>query len=88
MTAGATPPTPASFPSRTATCYQVHGAGFRAVYDLADLDRSRFIQAVGQSGNIFSPHYGDLAPLWAKGGTFTLGPLQDQPVSVLTLLPE
>ena len=67
---------------------QVHGAGFRAVYDLADLDRSRFIQAVGQSGNIFSPHYGDLAPLWAKGGTFTLGPLNGEPARVLTLVPE
>lgn len=67
---------------------QVHGAGFRAVYDLADLDRSRFIQSVGQSGNVFSPHYGDLAPVWAEGGTIPLGPLEGKPESVLTLVPE
>lgn len=45
----------------------VHGAGFRAIYDLADLDRSRFMIATGQSGNPYSPHWSDLAPLWAEG---------------------
>ena len=67
---------------------QVHGASFRAVYDLADLNRSRFIQSVGQSGNIFSDHYGDLAPLWAKGEMLSLGPLEGEPARVLTLVPE
>jgi penicillin amidase len=43
------------------------GPGFRAVYDLADLNRSRFMLAPGQSGHILSPHYRDLAPLWARG---------------------
>lgn len=67
---------------------QVHGAGYRAVYDLADLDRSRFIQAVGQSGNIFSRHYADLLPLWAKGETVTLEPLSTERAKhVLRLLP-
>src|SRR5690606_10769091 len=28
-----------------------HAASFRAIYDLADLDRSLFIQSTGQSGN-------------------------------------
>jgi penicillin amidase len=50
----------------------VHGAGYRAVYDLADLDRSRFIVAPGQSGNRFSPHYDDLAALWRDGGSLTI----------------
>jgi len=45
----------------------VHGPGYRAVYDLADLDRSRFIIATGQSGNPFSPHYGNLAERWRDG---------------------
>ena len=44
-----------------------HGAGFRAIYDLAGLDRSGFIAAVGQSGNPFSPHYDDLLELWRDG---------------------
>jgi penicillin amidase len=43
------------------------GPGFRGVYDLADLNRSRFMIAPGQSENIRSPHYRDLAALWAKG---------------------
>ena len=67
---------------------QVHGVGFRAVYDLADLDGSRFIQAVGQSGNVFSPHYDDLAARWATGVTVSLGPMQDATARVLKLLPE
>lgn len=41
-----------------------HGPGFRAIYDLADLDNSRFGIAPGQSGNPFSPHYGDLTEMW------------------------
>ena len=45
----------------------VHGAGYRAVYDFADLDKSIFIQTTGQSGNPFSKHYDDLADLWVKG---------------------
>lgn len=42
------------------------GSGFRAIYDLADLNRSHFVIAPGQSGHPLSPHFGDLAPLWAK----------------------
>jgi penicillin amidase len=45
----------------------VHGPGYRAVYDLADLERSRFMIATGQSGNPFSPHYGSLARRWRDG---------------------
>ncbi|MFY8105580.1 MAG: penicillin acylase family protein [Elstera sp.] len=43
--------------SRDTNFTAVHGAGFRAVYDLADLDRSGFIISTGQSGHIFSPYY-------------------------------
>ncbi|WP_246337743.1 penicillin acylase family protein [Azospirillum oleiclasticum] len=50
----------------------VHGPGFRAVYDLADLDNSRFVIATGQSGNPLSPHWGDFVTLWANGGAVTL----------------
>jgi penicillin G amidase len=44
-----------------------HAAGYRAIYDLADLDRSTFIAATGQSGNPLSRHYRDLTELWARG---------------------
>jgi penicillin amidase len=43
---------------------RTQGGGFRAIYDLADPDRSRFAIATGESGYIFSAHYRDLAQLW------------------------
>jgi penicillin amidase len=42
-----------------------HAASFRALYDLADLERSRFMQSTGQSGNILSPWYSNMAERWA-----------------------
>ena len=45
----------------------VHGAGLRAIFDLADLDRSRFIIAGGQSGNPLSAHYRDQVERWRDG---------------------
>lgn len=50
----------------------VHAAGLRAVFDLADLDASRFIIAGGQSGNPLSPHYGDLVERWRDGQYLTI----------------
>ena len=47
----------------------IQGASYRGLYDLADLDSSRFITATGQSGNPLSPHYRDLTDLWAAGKT-------------------
>ena len=46
-----------------------HAASYRGLYDLADLDRSRFVATTGQSGNPLSPHYRDLTALWAAGAT-------------------
>ncbi len=46
-----------------------HGASFRMVVDVGNWDASRFINAPGQSGDPASPHYQDLAPLWAAGET-------------------
>jgi penicillin G amidase len=50
----------------------VHGASLRAIFDLADLDRSRFVIAGGQSGNPFSAHYADFAALWRDGQYVTM----------------
>ncbi len=52
----------------------VHGASFRAVYDLSSLDRSRFMMAPGQSGNLLSPHADDFLVRWRDGDTILLGP--------------
>lgn len=49
-----------------------HGPTLRVVYDLADLDRSTFTIATGQSGNLLSEHYGDFAQRWADGDAVVL----------------
>ncbi|HEX6014096.1 MAG TPA: penicillin acylase family protein, partial [Geminicoccaceae bacterium] len=46
----------------------VHAAGYRAIYDLAAPDRSRWITAVGQSGHPLSRHRRDMAGAWREGG--------------------
>ena len=51
----------------------VHGPGFRGVYDLADLDRSRFIAPPGQSGHPISPHARDLLVRWRDGDGVLIG---------------
>jgi penicillin G amidase len=45
----------------------VHGAGYRGVYDFADPDSSVFISSTGQSGHPLSRHYDDLGVLWRRG---------------------
>ena len=70
----------------------VLGAGLRVLFDLDDLNRSRFIIATGQSGNPFSPHYDNMVQRWRDGLYVTLqphrGPAADKtPLPVLTLQP-
>lgn len=43
-----------------------HAASLRAIYDLADPDRSLFMHSTGQSGNRLSPLYANFVDLWAK----------------------
>jgi penicillin amidase len=45
----------------------VHGGGYRGVYDFADPDSSVFILSTGQSGHPLSRHYDDLGELWRRG---------------------
>ncbi|MBE1284668.1 MAG: penicillin acylase family protein [Rhodobacteraceae bacterium] len=47
--------------------HNVHGAGYRGVYDFADPDSSVFVISTGQSGHFLSRHYDDLAQLWRRG---------------------
>ena len=42
------------------------------VLDVGNWDASRAINTPGQSGDPGSPHYRDLAPLWARGDYFPL----------------
>lgn len=68
-----------------------HGAGYRAVYDLANPAQSRFIIAGGEGGHPFSSHRGDLKNLWAKGDFITLSgdekTLKDNGAAVMVLTP-
>jgi penicillin amidase len=71
---------------------QNSGASYRHILDLADWDRSLFINAPGQSGQPLSPHYGDLLPLWAAGRyaplLFTREAIRKQTLHRLVLAPE
>ena len=55
-----------------------HAGGFRGDYDLGDANQSRFMIATGQSGNILSPHYGDLVKPWNEGKYITLKGTHDE----------
>lgn len=64
-----------------------HAASLRAVYDLADLEKSRFIYQTGQSGLVFSSRYRDMRDSWAQ---LAYRPLQMSPAGFahqLTLKP-
>jgi penicillin amidase len=66
-------------------------ANLRAVFDLADLSRSAFVLAGGQSGNPCSPHHADQLPLWQAGESVPIPWTQDEVIrataGTLRLLP-
>jgi penicillin amidase len=70
---------------------QSSGASFSAIFDVADWDRSRATNAPGQSGSPASPHFADLAKLWAAGEYFPLafsdGAVQAAAETTLMLVP-
>ncbi|RAY10632.1 penicillin acylase family protein [Actinomadura craniellae] len=51
----------------------------RMVVDLADFDRSRWINLTGASGHAFHANYWDQAVLWARGETI---PMRSRPAAV------
>jgi penicillin G amidase len=69
------------------TLEAVHGPEFRGVYDLADLEASRFVVAPGQSGNPFSRLARNFLPRWRDGETVTLAAEAGPVAARLTLLP-
>ncbi|MDP5216285.1 penicillin acylase family protein [Ruegeria sp. 2205SS24-7] len=70
----------------------VHGAGFRGVYDFADPDSSVFVISTGQSGHFLSRHYDDQAQLWRRGEYIPMSLDADlaraASVGVTTLIPQ
>ncbi|MBB2970946.1 penicillin acylase family protein [Mesorhizobium sp. RMAD-H1] len=49
-----------------------HGTSYRGIFDLSNPDRSTYIQTTGQSGNVLSPHYRDMAERWGNIQAFTI----------------
>ena len=43
-----------------------HAPSMRELYDLSNLENSRFIHSTGQSGNVLSSHYADFSRRWVK----------------------
>ncbi|AXI46782.1 penicillin acylase family protein [Sulfitobacter sp. SK012] len=70
----------------------VHGAGYRGVYDFADPDSSVFVTSTGQSGHFLSRHYDDMAQLWRRGEYIPMSLDADlaraASVGVTTLVPQ
>jgi penicillin amidase len=46
---------------------QHEGPSYRQIIDLADFNKSLFIQTLGQSDNPFDKHHGDLMQRWRDG---------------------
>ena len=67
------------------------GASFRMVLDVGNWDQSVTINTPGQSGNPYSPHYRDLAPLWASGAyvplLYSRGAVEGAASEVIALKP-
>ena len=67
-----------------------HGAGYRAVYDLDDLNESLFMVAPGSAGNPYSRFFAENTEAWRAGATFRLPAIEDartQARGILTLAP-
>ena len=67
------------------------GASLRVIVDVGDWDRSVATNAPGQSGAPASPHFADLARLWAAGEyvplSFSERAVQEHAEATLTLTP-
>jgi len=64
---GGSDSTPMNASYRTTDFRVTLGASVRVVVDVGGWDDSLCINAPGQSGDPASPHYGDLAEIWARG---------------------
>jgi penicillin amidase len=65
----------------------VHGASYRGVYDLGDLDRSLFVVTPGQSGNPLSRFGRNFMTRWRNGATITIGPQPQAVTATVHLAP-
>lgn len=73
--------------TRFGSMESILGAGYRGVYDLADLDRSRFMITPGQSGDVASPLARNFVRSWRDGGTLSLTRQPDHVAAHIRLTP-
>ncbi len=59
----------------------IHGPGYRAIYDLGNLSKSKYQIATGQSGNFLSKHYRDQLQNWRDGRYVTIDGTKDSVIS-------
>lgn len=68
------------------------GASYRMILDVGNWDASQVTNTPGQSGNVNSKHYRDLAPIWAAGQYFPLvyskEAVQANTETTITLVPD
>ncbi len=69
-----------------------HAASLRAIYDLSDLENSRFMHSTGQSGHVLSARYRNFSQRWAAVEYFTI-PVdrvraEENSLGTLTLSPQ
>jgi len=68
------------------------GASVRMVIDVGGWDTSLWINAPGQSGDPRSPHFSNLAPIWAKGDyvpmLYSLKSIKEHVIKHISLVPE
>lgn len=68
-----------------------HAASLRALYDLSNLENSRFIHSTGQSGNVLSDYYRNYSQRWSEVAYLPMQTKRDtvekNKIGVLTLSP-
>jgi penicillin amidase len=68
-----------------------HAASLRALYDLSNLENSRFIHSTGQSGNLLSPLYRNYSQRWLDVAYLPMKTRREEVeknrLGILTLLP-
>lgn len=64
----------------------VSGGVIRMIVDFSDIEKSTIICPPGQSGHFKSPHYDDLAEMWANGGQIPMHYLSGRELPNLLIL--
>ncbi|MFL6717375.1 MAG: penicillin acylase family protein [Burkholderiaceae bacterium] len=68
-----------------------HAPSLRALYDLSDLEKSRFMHSTGQSGNPLSPLYSNFAQRWVDVAYLPMrtvrAEVEKEQIGTLSLLP-